>query len=168
MKVFLLCFLICAAICQGQEPIPLVTGPFHLNLRVVYSGAKAHPDLAAFIYKSLRDLPGVGIVDRDPDATLVIGENVHGNQYACIFTVIVPATPSVRSTLDLALSMYDEEQTAKQAIARTLARKAKSDLSGAKTWKTASTDCSPCITLRRLDQHERVAESRATTGGENP
>ena len=56
---------------RGQQPQPTPTPPFRLNSRVVYAGEKEHPDLAAFIYKASRDLPGVGLVDRAPDAVIL-------------------------------------------------------------------------------------------------
>ena len=117
MKLLWLCALLLAASpAYGQTPQPTPPPPFRLNLRVIYNGAKAHPDLAAFIYKSLRELPGVGVVDRDPDAVLLVNEIAHGNQYACTFTVLVPANEDVRSTVNSSMSMYDSEQTARAAI----------------------------------------------------
>ncbi len=103
---------VCTVAC-GQVPQATPTPPFRLNVRVAYSGEKTHPDIASFIYSSLRELPGVGVVDQEPDAILVINEMAHGNQYGCTFTVLVPASADVQSTVSSALSMYDGEQKAK-------------------------------------------------------
>lgn len=69
-------------------PLP----PFHFNFQVRYTGSKARPELAAFVYKSLRGLPGIGIVDSDPDAVLIISEHLNANVYACSFVILTPQT----------------------------------------------------------------------------
>ena len=114
MKILLACLLLVATSCFGQESAPVPSGPFRFNLRVVYAGAKEHPDREAFIYKTLRELPGIGIVDESPDAVLLIGENSHGNQYACAFTVMTPANWQVAAVVDRAASAYAVEQPAQK------------------------------------------------------
>ncbi len=106
MKILIACLLLLTAICRAEEPSP-APAPFHLNVQVSYSGAKAHPDLAAFIYKSLRELPGVGIVDEDPDATIFIGENSHGNQYAC--TLILLTSPAFEINLAISGAAFSDD-----------------------------------------------------------
>ena len=116
MKMLLACLFFFAVPCFGQEPTPVPVAPFRYNFQVSYTGSKAHPELAAVIYKALRALPGVGIVDRDPDAILFFNENVSGNQYACSLTILTPKTPMLRDQLQSVLDSYELEQKLKASI----------------------------------------------------
>ncbi len=95
---------------HGQEAKP----PFRLNLQVTYTGLDEHPEMMTVISKSLRALPGVAIVDKDPDALVVINEARRQHQCACSVVVLVPERPSVRARIEQAVHAYDlvqESQT---------------------------------------------------------
>ena len=116
MKILLVCLLLISAPCFAQDPTPVPVAPFRYSFQVSYTGTKTHPELAAVIYKALRALPGIGIVDRDPDAILSISENVSGNQYACSLTILTPKTPMLRDQLQGVLDSYEVEQKLKASI----------------------------------------------------
>ena len=96
MKIICLClFLSIVATSYGQSSQDVLDAPFRLNVRVIYPGEKAQPEHAAFIYKSLRTIPGVVLVERKPDAILMVNEMSTGKEYACTFIILTPTTPEV-------------------------------------------------------------------------
>lgn len=81
--------------------------PFHLGFQVMYTALDEHPEMLTVITNALRALPGVSIVDKDPDALLVINEARSKRQCACSLVVLVPEQPSVRARIDQAVRAYD-------------------------------------------------------------